>query len=89
MSQHDSNELLPGLVLPPLFHGSFRKRLAEVTTASSAANCLIAQARAEGLVEALEGLIQGIPAQQIERLYLLVEGAATARLLQLEQERGA
>lgn len=80
----NDHELLPGLVLPPAYHGTLRKRLAEIDTASSAANCLIAQARAEGLVEALETVTQGINPQHIERLYLLIEQAATARLRELE-----
>ncbi|EKT4472572.1 hypothetical protein QEM11_003463 [Pseudomonas putida] len=83
-----NDELLPGLVLPPAFHGVFRKRLAEVESADIAALCLIAQGRTEGLVEALETLTQGIAAQDIERLYLLIEDAAMARLLELEQGRG-
>ena len=52
--------------------------------AASALNCLIAQARAEGMVEGLERGTHGIPANHIERLYLLIEDAATARLLELE-----
>lgn len=76
----NDNELLPGLVLPPAYHGVFRKRLAEVEAAGSAVNCLIAQARAESLVEALETLTQGIAAQHIERLYLLIEDATNKRL---------
>ncbi|BDE75221.1 hypothetical protein [Delftia lacustris] len=81
---HDDHELLPGLVVPPAFHGTFRKRLAEVGTARSATNCLIAQARAEGLVEALETVTHGINPVHIERLYLLIEQAATARLQELQ-----
>lgn len=83
----NDNELLPGLVLPPAYHGVFRKRLAEVEAAGSAVNCLIAQARAEGLVEGLETVTQEIAAQHIERLYLLIENAATARLLELERDQ--
>lgn len=84
MTERDRNELLPGLVLPPAYHGTLRKRLAEVGTASSATNCLIAQARAEGLVEALETVTHGINPVHIERLYLLIEQAATARLQELQ-----
>ncbi len=58
-----------------------------VATAASAANCLIAQARAEGMVEALE-LLKALEQQQVERLYLLIEQATTARLLELEQGSG-
>ncbi|MFW4929823.1 hypothetical protein ACOAO8_31215 [Pseudomonas aeruginosa] len=80
-------ELLPGLILPPSYQVVLRRRLAEVTNATSAANCLIAQARAEGMVEALE-LLKALDQQQVERLYLLIEQAATARLLELEQGAG-
>ncbi|CAI9899168.1 TPA: hypothetical protein L4U47_005492 [Pseudomonas aeruginosa] len=80
-------ELLPGLILPPSYQVVLRRRLADVATAASAANCLIAQARAEGMVEALE-LLKALEQQQVERLYLLIEQATTARLLELEQGSG-
>lgn len=80
-------ELLPGLILPPSYQVVLRRRLAEVATATSAASCLIAQARAEGMVEALE-LLKALEQQQVERLYLLIEQATTARLLELEQGAG-
>lgn len=80
---HNENEIVPGLVLPAPFQDTFRKRLIEVQTAGSAVNCLIAQARAEGLVEALETVTHGITAIHIERLYLLVDDAAAARLAAL------
>jgi len=85
MTQRDPYEMPPGLVVPPAYHSTLRKRLAEVGTASSATNCLIAQARAEGLVEALETVTHGISPVYIERLYLLIEQATTARLLELER----
>lgn len=77
-------EFMPGLVLPPTYHGVLRKHLTEVQVANSSTNCLIAQARAEGMVEALE-LLKALEADQIERLYLLIEQAATARLQELER----
>lgn len=80
-------ELLPGLILPPSYQVVLRRRLADVATSASAANCLIAQARAEGMVEALE-LLKALEQQQVERLYLLIEQATTARLLELEQGSG-
>ena len=79
---HNGGEFMPGLVLPPAYHGVLRKRLTEIDMASSPANCLIAQARAEGLVEALE-LLEALEVDQIERLYLVVEQPATARLQEL------
>ena len=83
-----NGELLPGLALPPAYHGAFRQRVAEVDTADTAVNYLIARARAEGLVEAME-VMQALDSSRIERLYLLIDEAATARLLQLDQESGA
>ncbi|GLO25404.1 hypothetical protein [Pseudomonas putida] len=74
----------PGLVLPPAYHGVLRKRLTEIDMANSATNCLIAQARAEGMVEALE-MLNALQAGQIERLYVLIERAAMARLQELER----
>ncbi|MCE0923305.1 hypothetical protein LU673_25360 [Pseudomonas alloputida] len=73
-----------GLVLPAAYEAALRRRLLEIDRASSAANCLIAQARAEGMVECLETVTHGIPAGHIERLYLMIEQATTARLLELE-----
>ena len=76
----NGNELVPGLVLPPAYEAALRRRLVDIADASTPVNCLIAQARAEGLVECLETLTQGIPAQHIERLYLLIEDATNKRL---------
>lgn len=83
-----NDELLPGLVLPAGYHGVLRRRLAEINTADTAVNCLIAQARAEGMVEGLE-LVQALDSSRIERLYQLVLDAATARLAALQREGGA
>ncbi|MEG8202421.1 hypothetical protein SE916_19275 [Pseudomonas sp. 5FOS] len=80
-------ELPGGLVLPAAYEAALLRRLQDIDRASSAANCLIAQARAEGMVECLETLTHGIPAGHIERLYLLVEAATTARLQALEREQ--
>lgn len=80
----NAGEFMPGLVLPPAYHGVLRKRLTEIDMTDSPGNCLIAQARAEGMVEALE-LLKALEADQIERLYLVIEQAATARLQELER----
>lgn len=79
----NDHPLPTGLIMPPAYEAALRKRLADIDQANSAANCLIAQARAEGMAESLETLTHGIPAAQIERLYVLIEDATTARLLQL------
>ncbi|MCJ7854592.1 hypothetical protein [Pseudomonas monteilii] len=84
MPPRDRNELMTCVVLPPAYDAALRRRLADIDKADSAVNCLIAQARAEGMVEGLETGTHGIPANHIERLYLLIEDAATARLLGLE-----
>lgn len=81
-----AGEFMPGLVLPPVFHGVLRKHLTEIEVANSATNCLIAQARAEGMVEALE-LLKALEAGQIERLYLLIEQTTTVCLQALEREQ--
>ncbi len=67
----NAGEFMPGLVLPSAYHGVLRKRLTEIDMANSPANCLIAQARAEGMVEALE-LLKALEDHQIERLYLVI-----------------
>jgi hypothetical protein len=81
----DRNGVLGAVVLPSAYDAALRRRLSDIDQANSAANCLIAQAHAEGLTEALESLAHGIPANHIERLYLLIEDATTARLLELER----
>ncbi|MEN5305381.1 hypothetical protein [Pseudomonas sp. TWI628] len=83
-----NDEFLPGLVLPAGYHGALRQRLAEMANAGTAVNCLIAQARAEGMVEALE-LVKARDSSRIERLYQLVIDTATARLDALRREGGA
>lgn len=82
----NDGEFVSGLVLPPVYHGVLRKRLTEIDMTNSSANCLIAQARAEGMVEALE-LLKALEADQIERLYLLIEQAATTRLQELKRSQ--
>lgn len=84
MPPRDRNELMAGVVLPTAYDTALRKRLADIDHANSAANCLIAQARAEGMVEGLETATHGIPENHFECLYLLIEDATTARLLELE-----
>lgn len=83
-----NGEFLPGLILPPSLHGGLRRRLAQISGAIGIGNCLIAQARVEGMVEALERL-EVLEPGQIERMYVLVEETATLRLQELERERGA
>ena len=80
-------ELTPGLVLPGHYQKHLRDRLADVEGATSAQNTENARQRAVGVVEGLE-LAKALAGDQLERLYLLIEDAATARLLELEQERG-
>lgn len=83
-----NDEFLPGLILPAAYHGVLRQRLAEMASADTAVNCLIAQARAEGMVEALE-MLKALDGARIERLYQLVIDTATARLDELQREGGA
>lgn len=78
-------EFLPGLILPPVIHAQLRKRLTEIAVADSPVNCLIAQARAEGLVEALE-LLKAVEAAAVERLYLVIDQDATKRLEELSRD---
>ncbi|MBA6089320.1 hypothetical protein H4C81_10485 [Pseudomonas monteilii] len=81
-----NGEFLPGMTLPPSLHGGLRRRLAEISGAIGIGNCLIAQARVEGMVEALERL-EALEPGAIERLYVLVEQTTTVRLHELERER--
>ncbi|MCX2891705.1 hypothetical protein OO258_26110 [Pseudomonas sp. DCB_BI] len=68
--------------MPPEIHGLLRKRVTEIEVSGTAVNCLIAQARAESLIEALE-VLKAIPADAIERLYLVIVHSAEARLSEL------
>lgn len=77
-------ELVPGLILPTAIHGALRQLLARIEAAGSAAECQRAQDRAEGVVYGLE-LGKVLEAERLERLYVLIEDAATARVLELEQ----
>lgn len=79
----EPGEFLPGIVMPPGIHGLLRKRIAEIETGDTAVNCLIAQARAESLVEALD-VLKVLSAHAIERLYLMIKHSTRARLTELD-----
>ncbi|HGY3554922.1 TPA: hypothetical protein ACNVV3_000916 [Pseudomonas putida] len=79
------DELIPGLVLPAGWATELRKLLARIEDADTAVNCLLAQERAEGVVQGLE-LAKAQDSATIERLYLLIAGAAQNRLQQLEDD---
>ncbi|WP_210669016.1 hypothetical protein [Pseudomonas protegens] len=80
----NTGDLLPGLVLPDGWADQFRKLLARIENADTPVNCLLAQERAEGVVEGLE-LAKARDADALERLYLLIAGAASMRLQQIAQ----
>ena len=78
---------LGDLKLPNDWTAHFRKLLARIEAADTAFNCMLAQERAEGVVEGFE-ISQARDAQTIERLYLIVENAGTERLARLEAGAG-
>ena len=80
-------ELAPGLVLPGSYQKKLRDRLAAIEDANSPANTEVARREAIGMVGGME-LAQALDPDQIERLYLLIEDASTARFLELEGESG-
>jgi len=84
MSWREGGALVRGLVMPAVLEAELRKELVRIEQADTPVNCLILQAGTEGLVKALE-LLKAIPAPDVERLYVLIENVATARLLELEQ----
>lgn len=84
MSWRDGGELLPRLVMPAVIEVELRKELARIESASTPVNCMILQAGTEALVKALE-LLKALSASDVERLYVLIENVATARMLELEQ----
>lgn len=67
----NQREFLLGIVMPPAIHCLLRRRVAEIEASGTPVNCLIAQARAESLVEALE-VLKAIPADAVERLDLMI-----------------
>lgn len=74
-----SGEFLPGIMLAPHVHGLLRKRLSEIEVSDTVINCLIAQASAESLVEALAAF-KAVSAEAIERLCKIIEHSTRARL---------
>lgn len=78
----NTGDLLPGLVLPDGWADQFRKLLARIESADTPVNCLLAQERAEGVVEGLE-LAKARDSATVERLYLLIASDASMRLQQL------
>lgn len=80
------DELIPGLVLPAGWASELRKLLGRIEDADSAVNCLIAQERAEGVVQGI-ALAKARDPETIERLSLLIADTGQARLQQLEQDR--
>lgn len=83
----NTGDLLPGLVMPQGWPEHFRKLLARIENADTPVNCLLAQERAEGVVEGLE-LADARDAETLERLYLLIAGAASVRLQQIGSDGG-
>lgn len=79
------DELIPGLVLPASWVTELRELLARIEDADSAVNCLLAQERAEGVVQGIE-LVKARDPGTIERLFLLIADTGQARLQQLEAE---
>lgn len=78
--------MLPGIVMPPEIHGLLRRRVTQIDCCDTAVNCLIAQARAESLVEALE-VLKALPADAIERLYMVIESATKTRMAELGSQQ--
>lgn len=84
MSWREGGELVRGLVMPRVIEVELRKELARIERADTLVNCMILQAGTEALVKALE-LLKAIPAADVERLYVLIDNVAKARMLELEQ----
>ncbi|MEZ0197353.1 hypothetical protein AB9U01_25200 [Pseudomonas qingdaonensis] len=82
-----TGDLLRDLAMPLGWSEHFRTLLARIEAADTPINCLLAQERAEGVVEGLE-LAKAREAAIIERLYVLVAEVAAARLLQLQPDPG-
>lgn len=83
MADLSTHELIPGVTLPPVVHGRLRQLLAQMSVADTIVNTLLAQERAEGMVECLE-LLKELDAEKIERLYLLIGHTAAQRFSEIE-----
>lgn len=77
------DELTPGLMMPRAWVFELRKLLDRINRADTVVNCLLAQERAEGVVQGLE-LSRSRDAATIERLYMLMGETAQSRLMQLQ-----
>lgn len=77
-----SRELAPGLVLPPEIQKRLRLALASIESADSPVNCLIAQAKAEGVCLGLD-MGHVLARSDIERVEILVDNVASLRLAEL------
>ncbi|POF88235.1 hypothetical protein BGP80_09745 [Pseudomonas putida] len=75
-------EFLPGITLPAQVHGLLRQRLSEIEVSDTPTNCLIAQVRAESLVEALAAM-KAVSKEGCERLFKIIMHSAGARLEEL------
>lgn len=75
-------ELAPNLVLPPDIQRRLRVALASIEVADSPVNCLIAQAKAEGICLGLD-IGQVLARHDIQRLEILVDNVACLRLAEL------
>jgi len=70
--------------LPPLVHGLLRKHLSEISVSDCVEDCLLAQARAEGLIQSLD-VLRTVSASAVARLSVLIQHAAQTRLDDLAQ----
>jgi len=86
-SAGEDYKLVPGLALPAGWAAELRKLLDRISDADTVVNCLLAQERAEGVVQGFE-LAGAQDAATIERLYLLIDAAAQARLQPLVGDAG-
>ena len=77
-----SGELAPGLVLPPEIQSRLRLALASIESADSPVNCLIAQAKAEGVCLGLD-MGHVLARSDIDRVEILVDDVASLRLAEL------
>ncbi|WP_153785271.1 hypothetical protein [Pseudomonas sp. EMN2] len=75
-------ELAPKLTLPSSYQQRLRIALAEIEEAPSVESCRLAKQLAIGLVGGLE-LARALEPERIERLFILVDDVAAARLLAL------
>jgi hypothetical protein len=78
-----TGSLAPGLILPADYERELRKYLVTIEDAATITNCLLATERLIGAIDGL-AIAGALPADALERLYLLADKASAERIFELQ-----